>query len=68
MSISVNIHRTTSVALHEDSGEKAKWVMFKFNNKDGLSHDITVFDITLYDIVNACEKALHKRQDDGYSI
>ena len=63
MSISLNIHRTVSVEVSEGRTDKCQWIDLKLGNKDGLSHDIAIFDVTLLDFQNAIEKELHKKSD-----
>jgi len=63
MSISLNIHRTVSVEIKEHENGNHKWIDLKLGNKDGLSHDIAIFDVTLLDFQNAIEKELHKKSD-----
>ena len=63
MSITLNIHRTTGIEVHENAAEGSQWTTIKCKNRDGLSHDITLFDVTLLDFVNALEKAMHKEPE-----
>ena len=65
MSITMNIHGTKKIIVSQDGVDKSKWITLDFNGEDRSS--VTVFDLTLLDLVNALEKALHE-EDEGYSI
>lgn len=65
MSITLNIHGTKKIIVSQDDSNGSKWITLDFNGDDRNS--VTVFDLTLLDLVNALEKALHK-EDEGYSI
>jgi hypothetical protein len=50
------------IIVREDTGDSdLKWLDITF---DGGGHRITVFDCEILDLVNACEKALHKDRDE----
>ena len=65
MSMTLNIHGTKRVIASQDNNNGTKWITLDFNGDDRNS--VTVFDLTLLDLVNALEKALHK-EDESYSI
>ena len=65
MLTSTNVHNVKEIVVKEDSnaltlgGEKTHWVSLEFKGDMG-QHEITIFNTTILDFVNALEKALHE--------
>ena len=54
------MYRTKFGGFVEKSAEKSQWLTIYLKDKNGETQDVTVFDVTLYDLINACEKAILK--------
>jgi hypothetical protein len=62
MSTSTNVHGTIEVIVREEIGESGtKWLDIVLT---GADHRVTIFGVEILDLVNACEKALHKDRDE----
>ena len=59
MNTSTNVHNVTEIIVKEDHTDEVKWLTIKLKSELG-SHDVTIFDGVILDLVNACEKALHR--------
>ena len=59
MLTSTNVHNVKEIVAKEDSGEMARWVTLEFKGELG-QHEVTIFNTTILDFVNALEKALHE--------
>jgi hypothetical protein len=57
MNTSTNVHNTKEIKVREDHSGNTKWITITFQGEFG-SHAISAFGLDLYDVINACEKAV----------
>ena len=67
MSTSISIHGTKEIVMEEFRVDDTSWIELNFRSESGRHREV-IFGVTLYQMVDACEKALHARKDEGYSI
>ena len=60
MSASMNIHHAKSIAVADFYEDGIEWFNIVLTGKYPDQHTITVFDMTVRDLYNACERALHE--------
>ena len=66
----VNVHGTQTFEVKETywADEDRRHTKIILKDKDGDKTEIFVFDVSLYDFVDAFEKACHTAREEGYSI
>ena len=68
MSITLNIHWTDKVSVCEHEADGTSWITITLQDRDHKTQDITIFDVSLYDLQHAIEQALHKDEIGIHSI